>query len=111
MTVGMQRQALGHYRQGIGLGHQIHHKFVICDFNGDNPVVFCGSSNLASGGEQANGDNLLEIHDPDVAAAFAIEALALVDHFQFLDGVSAAAGSPQPPPSQRGGSSPQPTAG
>jgi hypothetical protein len=85
----------------IGLGHQIHHKFVICDFNGDNPVVFCGSSNLASGGEQANGDNLIEIHDPDVAAAFAIEALALVDHFQFLDGVSAAAGSPQPPPTSK----------
>ena len=25
------------------------------------------------------------MHDPDVAAAFAIEALLLVDHFDFLD--------------------------
>ncbi|MEA2419342.1 MAG: hypothetical protein QOE60_1548, partial [Thermoleophilaceae bacterium] len=75
----------------IGLGHQIHHKFVVCGFNSDNPVVYCGSSNLALGGEQENGDNLLEIHDPDVVTAFAIEALALVDHFQFLDRTQQAA--------------------
>jgi phosphatidylserine/phosphatidylglycerophosphate/cardiolipin synthase-like enzyme len=69
----------------VGAGHQIHHKFVLCGFNGTDPVVYCGSSNLAPGGEQFNGDNLLEIHDPGVATAFALEALALVDHFQFLD--------------------------
>jgi PLD-like domain len=69
----------------VGAGHQIHHKFVVCGFNGADPVVYCGSSNLALGGEQLNGDNLLEIRDPDVVTAFAIEALALVDHFQFLD--------------------------
>jgi hypothetical protein len=66
-------------------GHEIHDKFVICGLNGNDPVVYCGSSNLASGGEAANGDNLLEIHDPDVATAFAIEALLLVDHYAFLD--------------------------
>jgi hypothetical protein len=66
-------------------GHQIHHKFVVCGFNGPNPVVYCGSSNLAPGGEHLNGDNLLEIHDADVAVAFAIEAVSLVDHFAFLD--------------------------
>jgi len=70
---------------GIGAGHQIHHKFVVCGFNTDDAVVYCGSSNLASGGEANNGDNLLAIHDQDVATAFAIEALALVDHFNFLD--------------------------
>jgi phosphatidylserine/phosphatidylglycerophosphate/cardiolipin synthase-like enzyme len=70
---------------GIGLGHQIHHKFVVCGFNGNDPVVYCGSSNLALKGEQVNGDNLLAIHDEDVATVFAIEALALVDHFDFLD--------------------------
>jgi phosphatidylserine/phosphatidylglycerophosphate/cardiolipin synthase-like enzyme len=68
-----------------GLGHQVHHKFVVCGFNGDNPVVYCGSSNLALGGEEENGDNLIAIHDGDVATVFAIEALALVDHFDFLD--------------------------
>jgi phosphatidylserine/phosphatidylglycerophosphate/cardiolipin synthase-like enzyme len=66
-------------------GHQIHHKFVVCGFNRPDAVVYCGSSNLAVGGELDNGDNLLEIRDPDVATVFAIEALQLVDHFQFLD--------------------------
>jgi phosphatidylserine/phosphatidylglycerophosphate/cardiolipin synthase-like enzyme len=70
---------------GVGIGHQVHHKFIVCGFNGADPVVYCGSSNLASGGEESNGDNLLAIHDGDVATAFAIEALALVDHFNFLD--------------------------
>jgi len=70
---------------GVGLGHQVHHKFVVCGFNRSDAVVYCGSSNLAQGGEQKNGDNLLAIHDPDVATAFAIEAVSLVDHFQFLD--------------------------
>jgi hypothetical protein len=69
----------------VGLGHQVHHKFVVCGFNGKNPVVYCGSSNLALGGEKTNGDNLLAIHDEDVATVFAIEALDLVDHFDFLD--------------------------
>jgi hypothetical protein len=70
---------------GVGIGHQVHHKFVVCGFNRDDAVVYCGSSNLAAGGEQKNGDNLLAIHDTDVATAFMIEAVALVDHFQFLD--------------------------
>ncbi|AMP05026.1 phospholipase D-like domain-containing protein [Collimonas pratensis] len=74
-----------------GIGHQIHHKFVVCDFNGNAPVVFCGSSNLAVGGEQANGDNLLAIYDGDIATVFAIEAVGLVDHFQFLDRMASAA--------------------
>ena len=66
-------------------GHEIHDKFVVCGLNGKDPVVLCGSSNLATGGEASNGDNLLEIHDADVATAFAIEALLLVDHYNFLD--------------------------
>jgi PLD-like domain len=72
--------------RGIGgVGHQVHHKFVVCGFNGPDPVVYCGSSNLAGGGEADNGDNLLAIFDEDIATVFAIEALLLVDHFEFLD--------------------------
>lgn len=74
---------------GVGLGHQVHHKFVVCGFRGSDPIVYCGSSNLALMGEQVNGDNLLVIRDPDVATVFAIEALALVDHFDFLDRTAA----------------------
>ncbi len=86
---------------GVGLGHQIHHKFVVCGFNTPNAVVYCGSSNLATGGEAANGDNLLAIHDRDVATAFAIEALALVDHFEFLDRYSATGNATTTPPAQK----------
>ncbi|OCB54843.1 hypothetical protein A5722_19370 [Mycobacterium vulneris] len=76
------------------VGHEVHHKFVVCGFRGADPVVYCGSSNLALGGEQVNGDNLLAIRDADVATAFAIEAVELVDHYQFLDTLSTKSGTP-----------------
>ncbi len=63
--------------------HVVHHKFVVIDFNGANPVVFGGSSNLAEGGETHNGDNLFAIYDRAIATAFAIEGLRLVDHYAF----------------------------
>ncbi|HKP36673.1 MAG TPA: phospholipase D-like domain-containing protein [Pyrinomonadaceae bacterium] len=79
---------------GVGLGHQIHHKFVVCGFNGAKPVVYCGSSNLAEKGEQVNGDNLIAIHDGDIAAVFAIDALLLIDHFAFLNRSASKANKP-----------------
>jgi phosphatidylserine/phosphatidylglycerophosphate/cardiolipin synthase-like enzyme len=63
----------------------IHHKFVVVDFRGKEPVLYCGSSNLAFTPEQKNGDNLIEIRDPDAVTVFAIEAIRLVDHFAFRD--------------------------
>ncbi|WFU33636.1 phospholipase D-like domain-containing protein [Bradyrhizobium brasilense] len=85
----------------LGVGHQIHHKFVVCGFRGDDPVVFCGSSNLALGGEEANGDNLLAIYDGDVATVFVIEALLLVDHFNFLDSTAKGPKSKQGPKAKK----------
>lgn len=64
-------------------GHAIHHKFVISNFNRSTARVWCGSSNLALGGEEDNGDNLICIKDQDVATAFAIEAMRLTDHYNF----------------------------
>src|SRR5271165_5865144 len=81
-----------------GVGHQVHHKFVVCGFNTDDAVVYCGSSNLAEGGEECNGDNLLAVYDRNVATAFAIEALQLVDHFNFLDGCSKGKAATKAPP-------------
>jgi hypothetical protein len=78
-------------------GHEIHDKFVVCGFNGSDPIVYCGSSNLASGGEAQNGDNLLAIQDGDVATAFAIEAFLLVDHYNFLDRYVAPGGAGKGP--------------
>lgn len=82
--------------RSVGLGHQIHHKFVVCAFNDDNPTVYCGSSNLALGGEQANGDNLICLRGEEVATVFALEAIALVDHFQFLDRYAKKKGQKEP---------------
>jgi phosphatidylserine/phosphatidylglycerophosphate/cardiolipin synthase-like enzyme len=73
-----------------GMGQVIHHKFVVADFNDANPVVFTGSSNLASGGEEANGDNLLAIADRGIATAYAVEAIRLVDHYHFRSAMRAA---------------------
>jgi hypothetical protein len=64
-------------------GHAIHHKFVITNFNHRTARVWCGSSNLALGGEEDNGDNLICIRNRDVATAFAIEAMRLTDHYNF----------------------------
>jgi hypothetical protein len=64
-------------------GIAIHHKFVVVDFKGKDPVVYCGSSNLAFGPEQRNGDNLIEIRNLGAVTVFAIEAIRLVDHFSF----------------------------
>jgi hypothetical protein len=76
-----------------GSGIVIHDKFVVVDFNGDDPVVFTGSSNLASGGEMQNGDNLLAIYDAEVASAYGIEAIRLVDHYHFRANMKGATAS------------------
>jgi hypothetical protein len=84
--------------KNIGMGHQIHHKFIVCDFNQPTAIVWCGSSNLAAGGEAQNGDNLIHIKDTDIATVFAIEALALVDHFDFRDSHGPGAADPTQAP-------------
>lgn len=66
-----------------GPGMHIHSKYVVVDFNGDAPTVFTGSSNLAAGGEQANGDSLAMISDGAVANMYAVEAVATFDHYHF----------------------------
>lgn len=73
-----------------GVGQVIHHKFVVTDFNGPDPLVFAGSSNLAAGGEEQNGDNLVCFTDRGIAATYAIEAIQLVDHYRFRDAMQQA---------------------
>lgn len=77
-------------------GIAIHHKFVVVDFKGADPVVYCGSSNLAELAETQNGDNLIEIRDKDAATVFAIEAIRLVDHFHFRSKENQASASSEP---------------
>jgi hypothetical protein len=73
-----------------GRGRQIHNKFIVVDFNGENPTIFTGSSNLATGGECANGDSLIIIEDRGLATLYAVEALKIFDHFSFRDKMKAA---------------------
>jgi phosphatidylserine/phosphatidylglycerophosphate/cardiolipin synthase-like enzyme len=63
--------------------HNIHHKFIVIDFNRPNARVYFGSSNLTLGGEKENGDNLLCVRDTDIATVFAIEAIRIIDHYHF----------------------------
>ena len=78
-----------------GPGMHIHDKFVVVDFNGQNPTVFTGSSNLAAGGETANGDSLAMIEDAEIAGMYAIEAVAMFDHYHFRKAMQQAT-KPQP---------------
>jgi phosphatidylserine/phosphatidylglycerophosphate/cardiolipin synthase-like enzyme len=78
-----------------GGGIHMHHKFVVCDFNGKNPVAFTGSSNLAQGGEEGNGDNLIEIRDPKVVVAYAVQAVSIFDHYGFRNRMKTAEKNPQ----------------
>jgi hypothetical protein len=66
-----------------GKGIHEHHKFVVTDFSLPTAKVFTGSSNLSPSGEAGNGDNLVMIEDPRVAASYAIEALRVFDHLHF----------------------------
>jgi len=66
-----------------GAGINIHHKFVVTDFNLPTAKVFTGSSNLSPAGESNNGDHLIMIEDQRVATAYAIEAIRIFDHLHF----------------------------
>lgn len=73
-----------------GQGQVVHHKFVAVDFNDSKPIVFTGSSNLAAGGEESNGDNLIAIFDRGIAIAYGVEAVRLLDHYDFRKKMKAA---------------------
>jgi phosphatidylserine/phosphatidylglycerophosphate/cardiolipin synthase-like enzyme len=81
-----------------GAGMHIHDKYVVVDFNGAAPTVFTGSSNLAAGGEEANGDHLIEIADEAIANMYAIEAVAMFDHYHFRQNMKTAQATKPPTP-------------
>lgn len=84
-----------------GSGINIHHKFVVTDFNLPTAKVFTGSSNQSPTGERDNGDHLIMIEDQRIATAFAIEALRVFDHLHFRSNMQAAQ------PTAAGGTKPQ----
>jgi phosphatidylserine/phosphatidylglycerophosphate/cardiolipin synthase-like enzyme len=66
-----------------GQGINVHHKFVVTDFNLPTAKVFTGSSNLSPSGETGNGDHLIIFEDQKIAIAYAIEAIRVFDHLEF----------------------------
>ena len=66
-----------------GKGINVHHKFVVTDFNLPTAKVFTGSCNLSPSGEKGNGDHFILIEDRKVAVSYAIEGVRLFDHLHF----------------------------
>lgn len=66
-----------------GGGIRMHHKFVVIDFDKPTARVYLGSYNFSGVADTKNGENLLLIKDPRVAASYAIEALTIFDHYHF----------------------------
>lgn len=74
-----------------GKGINLHHKFIVTDFNLPTAKVFTGSCNLSPTGEKGNGDHLIMIEDRKIAISYAIEALRVFDHLHFRTTMSDAA--------------------
>lgn len=62
---------------------RVHHKFVVIDAEGDNPVVFTGSANFSGNSLHGNDENLLEITKcPRLARMYFAEFLRLFEHYR-----------------------------
>jgi PLD-like domain len=75
-----------------GQGRNIHHKFLVTDFNLPTAKVFTGSSNFSPSGENKNSDHLIMIQDRKIATAYAIEAIRVFDHLHFRNRMQEAFG-------------------
>jgi phosphatidylserine/phosphatidylglycerophosphate/cardiolipin synthase-like enzyme len=60
----------------------IHHKFLVIDAEGPDPVVYSGSANMSNNSEHFNDENLLEIRDRRIAAIYLAEFLRLYEHYR-----------------------------
>ena len=61
----------------------MHHKFIVIDFNTPNARVYLGSYNMSKAADGSNGENLVLIKDARVATSYMVEALSMIDHYQF----------------------------
>jgi phosphatidylserine/phosphatidylglycerophosphate/cardiolipin synthase-like enzyme len=62
---------------------RIHHKFVVIDAEGDNPVVFTGSANFSGNSLHHNDENQLKITNcPRIAKMYMAEFLRLYEHYR-----------------------------
>jgi phosphatidylserine/phosphatidylglycerophosphate/cardiolipin synthase-like enzyme len=62
---------------------RVHHKFVVIDAEGKNPMVFTGSANYSGNSLNKNDENLLEITEcPRLARIYFAEFLRLYEHYR-----------------------------
>src|SRR5262249_41324064 len=62
---------------------RVHHKFVVIDAEGANPIVYTGSANLSGNSLHNNDENLLEITNcPRLAQMYFAEFLRLYEHYR-----------------------------
>ena len=68
-----------------GGGVRMHHKFLVMDFDKPTAKVYMGSYNFSSAADLDNGENLLLIEDRRVAVSYMIQAISIIDHYEFRD--------------------------
>ena len=62
---------------------RVHHKFVVIDAEGDNPIVYTGSANFSGNSLHHNDENMLEISKcPRIAGMYMAEFLRLYEHYR-----------------------------
>jgi phosphatidylserine/phosphatidylglycerophosphate/cardiolipin synthase-like enzyme len=62
---------------------RVHHKFVVIDAEGDNPIIFTGSANFSNNSLHNNDENLLKITaSPRLAGSYMAEFLRLFEHYR-----------------------------
>ncbi len=64
-------------------GTRMHHKFVVLDFDTPHARVYLGSYNMSKAADDSNGENLLLVRDQKVATSYMVEALRIIDHYEF----------------------------
>ncbi len=62
---------------------RVHHKFVVIDGEGDNPIVFTGSANFSGNSLHHNDENLMKLTNcPRMAGIYLAEFLRLYEHYR-----------------------------
>jgi hypothetical protein len=84
-----------------GSGVKMHHKFVVIDFNKPTARVYTGSYNFSHAADVENGENLVLVNDQRIATAYMVEALRIVDAYQFRVSAQNPASADSGPPKKK----------
>ena len=79
-----------------GKGINMHHKFLVIDFNKPTARVYTGSYNFSSSADTRNGENLFCFADQRIATSYMIEAVTMFDHYEYRDAATKAKAAGKP---------------